>query len=97
MTLLPEGFRYRGQVQNSIGQLINWFKEHYKDPIRVSKPMSQMRPQSVHGSSIHGTPLSGHVHHQPGQTPYTPSQWMYHTPPSVAAQWSYHPTPTTDD
>ena len=105
VTITPEGFRYRGQVHGSVTQLINWFKEHFKDPIRVPKPhpSQQLRPGSVHGSSAHGssgTPYIGRSY-QSGQTPYTPSQWMFHTPSSVTGStnphWSYRPTPPRDN
>ena len=103
VTVVPEGFRYRGEVHSSINDLINWFKGHYKDPVRISKPVQpqqQLRPASTHGGgpSVHGssgTPYMGRSY-QPGQTPYTPSQWMYHTPSSVTGSanphWSYRPT-----
>lgn len=85
VTVVPEGFRYRGEVHSSVTQLLNWFKEHYKDPIRIPKPTPQAH--SVYGSSVHGSSIQGSVHGTPlssrmqsGQTPYTPSQWTHHTP-----------------
>ncbi|XP_039266664.1 transcription elongation factor SPT6-like isoform X1 [Styela clava] len=33
VTVLSDGFRYRGQVFTTINQLFKWFKEHFRDPI----------------------------------------------------------------
>lgn len=30
VSVVPEGYRYRGLVQDSINHLINWFKLHFK-------------------------------------------------------------------
>ena len=90
ITVVPEGFRYRGRVHPTIDRLVKWFKEHYREPIRVPRPPMTVTP-SLHG----GTP--GHHHNLPGQTPYSPSQWQTTTPPAYAArlQHPYGYTPTT--
>ncbi len=96
VTVTPEGFRYRSQTQGSIGQLITWFKGHYKDPIRIPKPIpsQQYHYQTHHGHNVHGgssggTPYMGRSY-QPGQTPYTPSQW---TPSSITGSTNPHNKP----
>lgn len=33
MTVTPEGFKFRGQIFDSVGLLFKWFKEHFRDPI----------------------------------------------------------------
>ncbi len=98
ISIVPEGFKYRVHVHNSINQLVNWFKLHFKDPVRVSKPSQQQRTGStMHGSGSSGTPYMSRTY-QPGQTPYTPSQWMHHTPTaSTNHHWGYRPTPSRDN
>lgn len=80
ITVVPEGFRYRGQTHMSLLKLINWFKENFSKPIRIMQPT----PDS-HTRSVHSTPMS-----MRGQAPYTPSQWAQHTSsPSITGQnWS---------
>lgn len=34
VSIHPEGFRYRGNLHRSLNQLVNWFKENYRTPIR---------------------------------------------------------------
>ncbi|XP_064612097.1 transcription elongation factor SPT6-like [Liolophura sinensis] len=36
VTVNPEGIRYRSQNFHSIGSLIRWFKEHFRDPVPMS-------------------------------------------------------------
>ena len=92
VTVIPEGFRYRGQIQESVNQLISWFKGHYKEPIRIPKPVQPQhhyQTGTMHGSNVHqssGTPYMGRAY-QPGQTPYTPSQW---TPSSITGSANPH-------
>ena len=80
VSVTPEGFRYRGQVHGTVDRLIKWFKEHYRDPIRVARP-TPAQVGSIPGS-LHGTPIPVHMH-IPGQTPYSPSQWTTATPSST--------------
>ncbi|XP_038075728.1 transcription elongation factor SPT6-like isoform X2 [Patiria miniata] len=46
VTITPEGYRYRGQIHQSINALHRWFKEHFRDPIPGVTP-----------ASIHRTPM----------------------------------------
>jgi transcription elongation factor SPT6 len=40
MTVTPDGIRFRGQIHHSLNACVNWFKEHFKDPIPGGTPMS---------------------------------------------------------
>merc|ERR1719187_3032039 len=44
MTVTPDGIRFRQQIHHSLNACINWFKEHFKDPIpgghAMGTPMS---------------------------------------------------------
>lgn len=33
VTVTPEGFRFRGQMFDTVGLLFRWFKEHFRDPL----------------------------------------------------------------
>lgn len=33
VTVLPNGFRFRGIIHRTLNQLLAWFKEHFRDPI----------------------------------------------------------------
>lgn len=33
VTVTPDGFRFRGQIFDSVGALFKWFKEHFRDPV----------------------------------------------------------------
>lgn len=58
VTVTPDGFRYRGQVQSSINALHRWFKEHFRDPI----PGVSYTPASTHRTPMSvladGTPVA---------------------------------------
>ncbi|XP_055370819.1 transcription elongation factor SPT6 isoform X2 [Condylostylus longicornis] len=51
VTVMPEGFRYRGQIFDSINSLLKWFKEHFADPMPSTTPVSTPRPGSVSSST----------------------------------------------
>ncbi|XP_004536739.1 transcription elongation factor SPT6 [Ceratitis capitata] len=40
VTVIPEGFRFRGQMFDSLNSLLKWFKDHYSDPIIANTPTS---------------------------------------------------------
>lgn len=50
VTVTPEGYRFRGQVFETLGGLLKWFKEHFRDPIPgtpgANTPHSVMNPQT---------------------------------------------------
>ena len=113
VTVVPDGFRYRGQVHNTVDRLVKWFKEHYRDPVQVPHP-----PVAVMGAGVpvplHTSPIPIHMHLL-GQTPYSPGQWQTSTPsPRYKQQqqqqyygytptaptprgWSSYSTPVMDD
>ena len=91
MTVVPNVFRYRGQVHLTARALIEWFKEHFREPVHF--PHTTQTPASMHGTPI---PVV-HPQHQ-GHMPYTPSQWTHHTPtpspvPSLTPRYGHpqHP------
>ncbi|XP_001355099.4 transcription elongation factor SPT6 [Drosophila pseudoobscura] len=50
VTVMPEGYRFRGQVFDSVNSLLRWFKEHWLDPTAspaMNTPMHGMRPPSA--------------------------------------------------
>ncbi len=46
-TITPEGYRYRGQIHQTLNALHRWFKEHFRDPIPGVTP-----------ASVHRTPMT---------------------------------------
>lgn len=38
VTVTTEGVRYRGNMFHSLGSLMRWFKEHFRDPLPVTTP-----------------------------------------------------------
>ncbi|XP_017064106.1 transcription elongation factor SPT6 [Drosophila eugracilis] len=53
VTVMPEGYRFRGQIFDSVNSLLRWFKEHWLDPTASpavassasnSTPLHSMRP-----------------------------------------------------
>ncbi|XP_017852674.1 transcription elongation factor SPT6 isoform X2 [Drosophila busckii] len=51
VTVIPEGYRFRGQIFDSISSLLRWFKEHWLDPpvaMPVATPVQHLQtPNSV--------------------------------------------------
>ena len=91
VTVVPNGFRYRGQVHGTVRALVEWFKEHFREPVQVPYPTQTP-------TSIHGTPIPVRLQ-QHGQTPYTPSQWTHHTPtpsptPSLTPRYGHQQQPS---
>jgi len=33
ISIIPDGFRYRGRVHGAVNNLLKWFKEHFRDPV----------------------------------------------------------------
>jgi len=40
VTVTPEGFKFRQQNFETLGQLMRWFKEHFRDKIPGGKKIS---------------------------------------------------------
>lgn len=47
ITVIPEGFRFRGQIFDSLNGLLKWFKDHYSDPIVTNTPVSTSQLNSL--------------------------------------------------
>lgn len=58
MTVTPEGYRFRNQIFETLGGLLKWFKEHFRDPI-PGTPLANT-PRSVLNATPYNNP----------QTPY---------------------------
>lgn len=58
VTVVPEGFRFRGQIFDSLNGFLKWFKDHYSDPIATNTPVStpNVNPLSRLSSSGYETP-----------------------------------------
>lgn len=58
VTVVPEGFRFRGQIFDSLNGFLKWFKDHYSDPIASNTPVSTPHANSVSriSSSAYETP-----------------------------------------
>lgn len=66
VSVTPEGFRFRKQNMDSVGQLIKWFKEHFRDPIPGTPNTpggSRSAMRTPYGRATPGGPL------RPGITP----------------------------
>lgn len=46
ITVIPEGFRFRGQI-DSLNGLLKWIKDHYSDPIVTNTPVSTSQLNSL--------------------------------------------------
>lgn len=98
VTVTPDGFRYRDRVHDSVNSLLNWFKEHYQDP--VPRPV-QTSSSSSGGVSVGGAQIPSHIsrnldysqlqaavntanqqHSVTGNTPYTPTHLAYSRTPT---------------
>lgn len=97
VTVTPEGFRFRGQVHDSLTSLFKWFKEHFRDPI-PGTPMSSSRG-GAHATSSSRTPGFGGTGTTPNVNPETlqrvaqtiPSHMLHSL--SQAAHFQGTPTP----
>lgn len=52
VTVMPEGYRFRGQIFDTVNSLLRWFKEHWLDPT-ASPAMNSL-------SGSNSTPLHSH-------------------------------------
>ncbi|XP_017776397.1 PREDICTED: transcription elongation factor SPT6 isoform X2 [Nicrophorus vespilloides] len=96
VSVTPDGFRYRGQMFDNIGNLFKWFKEHFRDPIPGGQtpgtPRSsnhQARPSS-YGNNV--TPSYGNMNSEAIQrvAQNMPSHMMQ-TLSAVANQTPHYP------
>ncbi|XP_047532967.1 transcription elongation factor SPT6 isoform X2 [Vanessa atalanta] len=94
VSVTPDGYKFRQRMFDSLGSLLKWFKEHFRDPPPSGTPMQRTPAlRTPHGgltSAMYHTPAphtpAFHTPaHTPGpayiNTPYTPSaQTPYMTP-----------------
>ncbi|XP_063383869.1 transcription elongation factor SPT6 [Cydia fagiglandana] len=92
VSVTPDGYKFRQRMFDSLGGLLKWFKEHFRDPPPHGTPVARTPAmRTPHGmSSMYHTPAAHtpafHTPaHTPGpayiNTPYTPSaQTPYMTP-----------------
>ncbi|CAH0715376.1 unnamed protein product, partial [Brenthis ino] len=94
ISVTPDGYKFRQRMFDSLGGLLKWFKEHFRDPPPSGTPVQRTPAlRTPHGgmtSSMYHTPAAHtpafHTPaHTPGpayiNTPYTPSaQTPYMTP-----------------
>ena len=71
ITVTPKGFRFRGQVHDSLATLFRWFKEHFRDPF-PGTPINSSRGGGHHtSSSSFRTPGYGGTGTTPNANPDT--------------------------
>lgn len=58
VTVMPEGYRFRGQIFDSVSSLLRWFKEHWLDPTTTSS--SSMSAGSLSATPSNLTPSNSH-------------------------------------
>lgn len=58
VTVIPEGYRFRGQIFDSVSSLLRWFKEHWLDPTTTSS--SSMSAGSLSATPSNLTPSNSH-------------------------------------
>lgn len=92
ISVTPDGYKFRQRMFDSLGGLLKWFKEHFRDPPPSGTPVQRTPAmRTPHGmTSLYHTPAAHtpafHTPaHTPGpayiNTPYTPSaQTPYMTP-----------------
>ncbi|GAB6026482.1 hypothetical protein CHUAL_012908 [Chamberlinius hualienensis] len=87
ITAVPEGLRYRQQVFQSVGSLIKWFKDHFRDPVPGTPSNHNRTP--VAGGNVMATPSINIANIDP-QTIQKAAQnlprHMYNTLSQVASQ-----------
>lgn len=94
ISVTPDGYKFRQRMFDSLGGLLKWFKEHFRDPPPSGTPVQRtpalrtphggMTSTMYHTPAAH-TPAFHTPAHTPGpayiNTPYTPSaQTPYMTP-----------------
>lgn len=93
VSVTPDGYKFRQRMFDSLGGLLKWFKEHFRDPPPSGTPAQRTPARTPHAalaSALYHTPAphtpAFHTPaHTPGpayvNTPYTPSaQTPYMTP-----------------
>uniref|UniRef100_T1GUP5 Transcription elongation factor SPT6 n=1 Tax=Megaselia scalaris TaxID=36166 RepID=T1GUP5_MEGSC len=97
VTVTPEGFRFRGQVFDSLNTFLKWFKEHFSDPLPGGTPVSTPRSSSAlpgassRTPSYGGTPMNSDVIHKVAQN--MPSHMLHSLSQSMGQTPHYGTTP----
>ncbi|KAL1140288.1 hypothetical protein AAG570_000220 [Ranatra chinensis] len=107
VSVIPNGFRFRGQVFDSVNSLFRWFKEHFRDPIpgTPSTPRTVMTSRTPYAASTPGPMSMGMnaeaiqrvAQNMPSHMLHSLSQVASHTPhyPHTPAAYSVHQYPNT--
>lgn len=53
VTVMSEGFKFRGQMFGRVSDLLRWFKEHFRDPVP-----GQSTPSTPRGAMTSRTPYT---------------------------------------
>lgn len=96
VTVVPEGFRFRGQIFDSLNSLLKWFKDHYSDPIIANTPISTPNVSGSVRTSGYDTPR-GNVDSRISEQHISQSSTMHtpHYPNTPGYQGGYVNTPYT--
>lgn len=83
ISVVPDGYKFRQRMFDSLGGLLKWFKEHFRSPPPSGTPART--PGRAAYRTPHHTPAFHSAAHTPApayvNTPYTPSaQTPYMTP-----------------
>merc|ERR1719414_500393 len=97
VTITPEGFRYRKQQFESIGMLIKWFKENFREPIPAGTPRTPGGRLTNRTPYLTGTPTGGGAGHggiTPGAMSMAAGTPYAHTPVGYGANVNTPYTPS---
>lgn len=107
ISVSPSGFRFRGQVFESVNSLFKWFKEHFSDPIpgTPSTPRSGVSartpftntPGPMSTISMNAEAIQRVAQNMPNHMLHSLSQVASHTPhyPHTPGAYSLHQYPAT--
>ncbi|XP_034935114.1 transcription elongation factor SPT6-like [Chelonus insularis] len=96
ISVVPEGFKYRGQIFTRFDSLVKWFKEHFRDPIPIQTPKIQQSEMEDINSNIIQSMDQKLSYHYPPDTPGISGAFEYenttsnsNTPYTPSAQTPY--------
>ncbi|XP_034949711.1 transcription elongation factor SPT6 [Chelonus insularis] len=96
VTVIPEGFRFRGQMFGRVNDLFRWFKEHFRDPIPGQTTPSTPRGAVTSRTPYHTTPGVGGMNSDAIQrVAQNLPHHMLHSLSQVANQTPHHYPPHT--
>ncbi|XP_055909198.1 transcription elongation factor SPT6 [Eupeodes corollae] len=91
VTVTPEGFRYRGQIFESINTFLKWFKDHYSDPLPGNTPMSTPRPPASTRTPGYSTPQLSVSSGSIGNRSHVPPHMMHSMSHGMSSQTPHYP------